>query len=87
MVNAEFNTDALKNKRYAEAIKAIVSKMAFEGEVEGGKAEEAVVRLEAEMAKVPAEMKPMMEAILAHWYAATCSPATAWLKSVSGARP
>ncbi|MEI7902618.1 MAG: hypothetical protein WCK89_20400, partial [bacterium] len=60
--------DALQNKRYAEAIKALGMKIAFEGNIEGNKPEEKVVRLQAEIAKAPAEMKPMMEAILAHWY-------------------
>ena len=59
--------DALQNKRYAEAIKAIGMKIAMEGNIEGNKPEEKVTRLQAEIAKAPAEMKPMMEAILAHW--------------------
>ncbi len=60
--------DALQNKRYAEAIKAVGMKIALEGNIQGNKPEEKVVRLQAEIAKAPAEMKPMMEAILAHWY-------------------
>jgi len=60
--------EALRNKRYPEAIKAITTTIAFEGQVEGGKAEEKVTRLEAEIAKAPVEMRPVMEAILAHWY-------------------
>ena len=60
--------DALLHKRYPEAIKAITTQIAFEGQIEGGKAEEKVTRLEAEIAKAPAEMRPVMEAILAHWY-------------------
>ena len=60
--------DALKNKKYAEAIKAVCTKIALEGQIEGNKAEEKVVRLEAEIAAAPAEMKPVMEAILANWY-------------------
>ena len=60
--------DALQNKKYAEAIKAVCTKIALEGQIEGNKAEEKVVRLEAEIAAAPAEMKPVMEAILANWY-------------------
>lgn len=60
--------DAMQNKRHAEAIKAIATKIAFEGQIEGGKAEEKITRFEAEIAKAPAEMKPVMEAILAEWY-------------------
>jgi uncharacterized protein YfaS (alpha-2-macroglobulin family) len=59
---------AMKDKAYAEAIKAIAKKIALEGNIEGNKPEEKVVRLEAEIAKAPAEMKPVMQAILAHWY-------------------
>jgi RNA polymerase sigma factor (sigma-70 family) len=60
--------DAMANKKYAEAIKAICTKIAFEGNIEGNKPEEKVIRLQAEIEKAPAEMKPMMEAVLAHWY-------------------
>jgi RNA polymerase sigma factor (sigma-70 family) len=60
--------DALQNKKYAEAIKAVCTKIALEGRIEGNKAEEKITRLEAEIEKAPAEMKPVMEAILANWY-------------------
>jgi len=60
--------DAIADKAYAEAIKAIGRKITFQGKIEGNKAEEQVVRMQAELEKAPAEMKPAMEAILAHWY-------------------
>jgi hypothetical protein len=60
--------DAMKNKRHGEAIKAICTKITLEGQIEGNKAEEKITRLEAELATAPAEMKPMMQAILANWY-------------------
>ncbi|MEI6150489.1 MAG: hypothetical protein WCS01_15425, partial [bacterium] len=60
--------DAVQNKRHAEAIKAICTKIAFEGQIEGNKAEEKITRLQDELAKAPAEMKPVMEAILSDWY-------------------
>ena len=59
---------AMREKRYAEAVKAIGQTIAFEGMIEGGKAEEKVTRMRAEIAKAPAEMKPVMEAILANWF-------------------
>ncbi|MFT3783520.1 MAG: alpha-2-macroglobulin family protein [Nibricoccus sp.] len=59
---------ALADKSYAEAIKAIGQKIAQEGVIQGNKAEERIVRFEAEMAKAPPAMKPVMEAVLAHWY-------------------
>jgi len=58
---------ALADQAYAEAIKAIGRKIALEGTIEGNKPEEKIVRLEAELAKAPAAMKPTMEALLAHW--------------------
>src|ERR1035438_2688727 len=59
---------AMKEKAYAEATKAIGQKIALEGNIQGNKAEERVVRLEAEIAKAPAEMKPVLQTLLAHWY-------------------
>ena len=59
---------AIKDKAYAEAIKAIGKKIALETTIQGNKPEEKVTRLQAELAKVPKEMKPMMEAMLANWY-------------------
>ncbi len=59
---------ALKDKAYAEAVKAIGRKIALEGNVEGNKPEEKITRMQTEIAKAPDEMKPVMEAILANWY-------------------
>ncbi|MFM1555383.1 MAG: alpha-2-macroglobulin family protein [Limisphaerales bacterium] len=58
----------LRDKDYAEAIKAIGKKMALEGTIQGNKAQEKIRRMEAEITKAPKEMKPVMEAILANWY-------------------
>ncbi len=59
---------AMKEKAYPEAIKAIAKKIALEGNIEGNKPEEKITRLEAEIAKAPEEMAPVMNAILADWY-------------------
>ena len=59
---------AMAEKAYPEAIKALARKIAFEGQIEGQKAEEKITRLEAEIAKAPKEMVPVMDAILADWY-------------------
>ncbi|MEO6992164.1 MAG: hypothetical protein ABI273_00925, partial [Lacunisphaera sp.] len=59
---------AIADKAYPEAIKAIGEKIALEGQIEGGKPEEQIVRLQAELDKAPAAMRPLMEAILAHLY-------------------
>lgn len=59
---------ALEDLAYAEAVKAIALKINWEGHIQGDKAEEKIVRLEAQLAEVPDPVKPVMEAILAHWY-------------------
>nr|MBC8291139.1 hypothetical protein [Planctomycetota bacterium] len=59
---------ALKEKKWGEAINAMGRKIALEGTIQGNKPEEKVIRLEAEIAKAPDEMKPVLNAVLAHWY-------------------
>jgi uncharacterized protein YfaS (alpha-2-macroglobulin family) len=59
---------ALADQAYAEAIRALGRKIALEADIQGHKAEEKIVRLEAELKSMPEPMKPMLEAILAHWY-------------------
>jgi hypothetical protein len=59
---------ALKDKAYAEAVKAIGQKIALEGNIQGNKPEEKITRLEAEIAKAPKEMVPLMDTLLAEWY-------------------
>jgi uncharacterized protein YfaS (alpha-2-macroglobulin family) len=59
---------AMKDKAYPEAIKAIAKKINLEGNIEGNKPEEKIIRMKAEIAARPAEMQPVMTAILAHWY-------------------
>ena len=59
---------ALKDKAYAEAVKAMGQKIALEGNIQGNKPEEKITRLEAEIAKAPKEMVPLMDTLLAEWY-------------------
>jgi hypothetical protein len=59
---------ALKDKAYAEAVKAIGEKIALEGNIQGNKPEEKITRLEAEIVKAPKEMAPLMDTLLAEWY-------------------
>ncbi|MBN9119881.1 MAG: hypothetical protein J0I06_12095, partial [Planctomycetes bacterium] len=59
---------AIKDKNYPEAIKAVAKKIGLEGVIEGNKPEEKIVRMRAAIATAPAEMHPVMNAILAHWY-------------------
>lgn len=59
---------ALAEKAYPEAIKAIAKRVLLEGQIEGQKPEEHIVRMKAEIAKAPPEMLPAMQAILAQFY-------------------
>jgi len=59
---------ALEDQAYAEAIKAIALKAALDARIQGYKAEVKIALLEAEIAEAPEPMKPVTEAILAHWY-------------------
>ena len=59
---------ALKDKAYPEAIKAIARKIALEGNIQGNRPEERVTRMQAAIARAPAEMRPVMDALLANWY-------------------
>ncbi|MBM4050500.1 MAG: hypothetical protein FJ279_35850, partial [Planctomycetes bacterium] len=59
---------AIQDKAYGEAIKAIGRKIALEGNIQGNKPEERIFRLQGEIGKYPAEMRPLLEALLAHWY-------------------
>lgn len=59
---------AKKDKSWAEAIRATGLRIALEGNVQGNKPEEKIERMRAEIEAAPAEMKPVMRAILAHWY-------------------
>ena len=59
---------AMAEKNYPVAIKAIGRKIALEGTIQGNKPEEKIIRLDAEIAKAPAEMQPMLEVVQADWY-------------------
>ena len=59
---------ALAETNYPVAIKAVGRKIALEGAIQGNKPEEKIIRMEAEIAKAPAAMQPMLEVILADWY-------------------
>ncbi len=59
---------AMADKAYPEAIKAISKKITLESVIEGNKAEERIVRMKQAIEKAPKEMVPVMDAILANWY-------------------
>src|SRR5258708_745721 len=59
---------ALAEKAYGEATKAIARKIVLEGNIQGNKPEEKITRMQAEIAKAPAAMVPLLDTILANWY-------------------
>ena len=59
---------AVKEKAYGEATKAIARKIVLEGNIQGNKPEEKITRLEAEIAKVPKEIVPLLRTVEAVWY-------------------
>jgi hypothetical protein len=61
-------TAAVRDKAWPEAVRAIAKRISLEGNIQGNKPEEKITRLEAEIPKVPAEARPVMHAVLAHWY-------------------
>ncbi len=61
-------TGAIADRTYGEAIKAIGEKIMFESDIQGSKAEDNLVRLQAMLPTAPSEIKPVLEAILAQGY-------------------
>ena len=59
---------ALNEKVFDEAIKAVCMKILNEGNIQGIRPEEKIVRMREAIQKSPDEMKPVMEAILANWF-------------------
>ncbi len=59
---------ALADQAWAEATKAIARKIALQGEIQGNRPEEKIVRMEAALATAPEEIRPLLTTILANWY-------------------
>src|SRR5205823_4182617 len=59
---------ALNDKAWGEATKAIARKIVLEGNIQGNKPEERITRLEAEIAKAPKEIAPLLDTLQANWY-------------------
>src|SRR5712691_827802 len=59
---------ALQDRAWGEATKAIARKIVLEGNIQGNKPEEKITRMEAEIAKAPKEIVPLLDTILANWY-------------------
>ncbi len=59
---------ALAEKDHAQAALALCEKITLEANIQGNKAEEKVTRLEEAIKTLPAEMQPLLQAVLARWY-------------------
>jgi hypothetical protein len=59
---------AIRDQAYAAAIRATAMKISLQGTIEGNKPEEKVVRMRAAITNAPAEMRTVLDAILANWY-------------------
>ena len=59
---------ALADRAWAEAAKALCRRIALEGQIQGDKPEEKITRLAAELPQAPAEIRPLLETVLANWY-------------------
>lgn len=59
---------ALADRAWAEATKAICRRIVLESQIQGNRPEERIVRLDAELAKAPTEIKPLLQTVLAKWY-------------------
>jgi hypothetical protein len=59
---------ALEDKAYPEATKAIAYKIVLEGQVQGGDPSERIKQLRPIIESSPAEMKPMLHALQGTWY-------------------
>src|SRR5437867_11220037 len=59
---------ALKDKAWGEATKAIARRIVLEGNIQGNKPEERITRMEAEIAKAPKEIAPLLDTLQANWH-------------------
>lgn len=60
--------EAIRDKAWGEAVKAVGTKITLEAMIQGGRADDRITRLEAEIPKLPPEMAPILTTVLAHWY-------------------
>ena len=64
----EIHKAALSEKKYVEALKAVLKMIVLESNIKGNKPEEKVVRLKSEIEKADEALKPVMRIVLAQWY-------------------
>ena len=59
---------AIKDGDLPDAAKALCEKIVMEGNIQGNKPQEKIVRLEEEITKTDKQIKPLLNIILAKWY-------------------
>jgi uncharacterized protein YfaS (alpha-2-macroglobulin family) len=59
---------AVKDGDMTDAVKALCEKIVMEGNIQGNKPEEKIIRLEEEIKNADAKVKPLLKIILAKWY-------------------
>ena len=59
---------ALAEENHDAAVRGIATRVVLESNIQGNQPAEKVNRMEAEIAKAPDEITPVLEVILAHWY-------------------
>ena len=59
---------AIKDGDMTDAVKALCEKIVLEGNIQGNKPEEKIIRLEEEIKKADASIRPLLNIILAKWY-------------------
>ena len=59
---------AVEAKRDGEALRALTRQIVLESVVEGNRSVPRVARLQEEITKAPASLKPMLRVVLAQWY-------------------
>lgn len=59
---------AIKDEDMTDAVKALCERIVQEGTIQGNQPQEKIVRLEEEIVKADASIKPLLNIILAKWY-------------------
>lgn len=59
---------AVEEGDMTDAVKALCEKIVMEGNIQGNKPEEKIVRLEEAIAKADQKVKPLLQIVLAKWY-------------------
>ena len=58
----------MQERAWGEAAKAIALRLTFEGQIQGNKPEEKILRMRAELERAPSPMGALLQTIQAHWY-------------------